>query len=176
MTDPIYGRISFSPELDAAAKASREALPPGVQLGLQSFQSLWQQFCDQKEELAQWKTWGVIEVAIRNPSVAEAMRHWEGRAEKAEGEVARLRAELLSAVGQAQQHLEEVERLTRENADLWRALHRLHGTITDAIVYDEDSELGQDIFSAAAVLDRTLPNSASPSPPTAHNVEGNGNV
>lgn len=41
-------------------------------------------------EVAQWKTWGIIEVAIRNPSVSEYMRHWEGRTEKAEAEVARL--------------------------------------------------------------------------------------
>ena len=27
---------------------------------------------------------GIIEVAIRNPNVMEYMRHWEGRAEKAE--------------------------------------------------------------------------------------------
>lgn len=31
---------------------------------------------------------GIIEVAIRNPSVAEYMAHWEGRAEKAEAQLA----------------------------------------------------------------------------------------
>ena len=30
------------------------------------------------------KNWGTIEIAIRNPAVAESMRHWECRAEKAE--------------------------------------------------------------------------------------------
>ena len=35
-------------------------------------------------ELAQWKTWGIVEVAVRNPAVAEYMKHWEGRALKAE--------------------------------------------------------------------------------------------
>lgn len=33
---------------------------------------------------------GIIEVAIRNPSVMEYIKHWEGRAEKAEAEVSRL--------------------------------------------------------------------------------------
>jgi hypothetical protein len=34
---------------------------------------------------------GIIEVAIRNQSVAEYMAHWEGRAEKAEDELSRIR-------------------------------------------------------------------------------------
>jgi len=33
------------------------------------------------------KNWGTIEIAIRNPAVAESMRHWECRAEKAEAEL-----------------------------------------------------------------------------------------
>jgi len=36
------------------------------------------------KELADFKSWGIIEVAIRNPNVAEYMKHWEGRTEKAE--------------------------------------------------------------------------------------------
>jgi hypothetical protein len=45
-------------------------------------------------EIHNWKTWGVIEVAIRNPSVSEWMKHWEGRCLKAEQEVARLSAHI----------------------------------------------------------------------------------
>jgi hypothetical protein len=41
---------------------------------------------------------GVIEVAVRNPSVMEYMRDWEGRAEKAEAAEAKLREELRSAL------------------------------------------------------------------------------
>lgn len=41
-------------------------------------------------EIEQWKSWGIIEIAIRNPSVAEYMKHWEGRTEKAEAECERL--------------------------------------------------------------------------------------
>lgn len=37
---------------------------------------------------------GIIEVSIRNPSVADYMKHWEGRAEKAEAEITRLTAAL----------------------------------------------------------------------------------
>lgn len=37
-----------------------------------------------RAELKLMQTAGIIEVAVRNPSVAEYMRHWEGRAEKAE--------------------------------------------------------------------------------------------
>lgn len=49
-----------------------------------------------KAELAQWATWGTIEVAVRNSSVSEYMRHWESRATKAEAENTELRKELLS--------------------------------------------------------------------------------
>ena len=37
----------------------------------------------------QWKTWGVVEIAVRNPSVSEYMSHWEGRATKAEEALSR---------------------------------------------------------------------------------------
>ncbi|MBM6687174.1 hypothetical protein H9X89_16615, partial [Faecalicatena contorta] len=39
-----------------------------------------------KAELDHLTKSGIIEVSIRNPSVADYMRHWEGRAEKAEAE------------------------------------------------------------------------------------------
>ncbi|MGV8955024.1 MAG: hypothetical protein ACOH2M_28260 [Cypionkella sp.] len=35
-------------------------------------------------ELDMMKTAGIIEVAVRNPSVADFMQHWDGRTEKAE--------------------------------------------------------------------------------------------
>ena len=41
-------------------------------------------------ELRDWRTWGVIEVAVRNPNVAEYMRHWEQRTESAERRVEEL--------------------------------------------------------------------------------------
>jgi len=40
-------------------------------------------------ELHLMKTSGVAEVAVRNPSVMEYMKHWEGRAEAAEAKLAK---------------------------------------------------------------------------------------
>ena len=40
-------------------------------------------------ELHLMKTSGIVEVAVRNPSVMEYMRHWEGRAERAEAKLAK---------------------------------------------------------------------------------------
>lgn len=43
-------------------------------------------------EIAQWKTWGVVEIAVRNPNVASYMEHWEKRAEAAESSLKNLLA------------------------------------------------------------------------------------
>lgn len=40
-------------------------------------------------ELHLMKTSGIVEVAVRNPSVMEYMQHWEGRAETAEAKLAK---------------------------------------------------------------------------------------
>lgn len=60
-----------------------------------------------EREVADFRSWGIIEVAIRNPNVAEYMEHWEGRTLKAEAEIARLSSELSAC-------REQVESLTRE--------------------------------------------------------------
>jgi len=52
------------------------------------------------------KTAGIIEVAVRNPNVSEYMRHWEGRAEKAETECRKQALEILSLHGQAMDAIE----------------------------------------------------------------------
>lgn len=49
-----------------------------------------------EQELEQWKNWGIIEIAVRNPDVLEYMEHWEGRAIKAEQTLARVAAEVSS--------------------------------------------------------------------------------
>lgn len=46
-----------------------------------------------RAELHLMKTASIVEVAIRNPSVAEYMFHWEARAEQAEARVVELEAE-----------------------------------------------------------------------------------
>jgi hypothetical protein len=43
-----------------------------------------------KAEIEQWKTWGIIEIAVRNPNVASYMEEWESRAIKAEAQLATL--------------------------------------------------------------------------------------
>ncbi len=40
-----------------------------------------------------WTTWGVVEIAIRNPAVNEYMNHWEGRTRDAEELARNLEAE-----------------------------------------------------------------------------------
>lgn len=56
---------------------------------------------------------GVIEVAVRNPSVAEYMEHWEGRAEKAESgltEAATRIASLTARVSELEQDRDSHQR------------------------------------------------------------------
>jgi hypothetical protein len=47
-------------------------------------------------EVEQWKTWGIIEIAVRNLNVASYMEEWESRAIKAEAEIERLKAPVRS--------------------------------------------------------------------------------
>lgn len=60
------------------------------------------QLGEQREKLRQFETWGVIEVAIRNPNVASYCREWEGRVLKLEREVDALRRELVAHREKAQ--------------------------------------------------------------------------
>lgn len=46
---------------------------------------------EQLLELHQWSTWGMIEIAVRNPNVASYMNEWEGRVKKAEADLKELR-------------------------------------------------------------------------------------
>lgn len=46
----------------------------------------------QAEEIEGWSKWGIVEIAVRNPSVMEYTKHWEGRAEAAEAELARIKS------------------------------------------------------------------------------------
>lgn len=47
-----------------------------------------------RQEVEHYNKSGIVEIAVRNPSVADYMAHWEGRAEKAEAENERLREAL----------------------------------------------------------------------------------
>jgi chromosome segregation ATPase len=78
---------------------------------------------DQRDEVADelhlMKTAGIIEVAVRNPSVAEYMAHWEERAKKAEAEIAMLRE-----VNAAQ--ADNYTSLARQLADREEQLRKAH--------------------------------------------------
>ena len=58
-------------------------------------------------ELAQWTKWGVVEVAIRNPQVAEYCEHWENRVEVAESRVSDLTKEKDSALQERDRYKQE---------------------------------------------------------------------
>jgi hypothetical protein len=45
------------------------------------------------KELERWQNWGIVEIAVRNPQVAEYCKHWEGRAEAAEAALEQSRAQ-----------------------------------------------------------------------------------
>jgi chromosome segregation ATPase len=61
----------------------------------------WRYDCDKaiaerdiaQREVDHFKNSGIIEVAIRNASVAEYMRHWEGRTERAEKDIRSLESD-----------------------------------------------------------------------------------
>jgi DNA-binding transcriptional ArsR family regulator len=46
-----------------------------------------------RAQLAVYEAAGIVEIAARNPSVMEYVRHWEGRAERAEAALATARAD-----------------------------------------------------------------------------------
>lgn len=50
-----------------------------------------------------WAAWGVVEVAVRNPQVAEYCKHWEERVQKLQAEVAALKAECNTTITKAQE-------------------------------------------------------------------------
>lgn len=95
---------------------------------------LYEEAADRIEELEAeietLTTAGIVEVAARNPNVMEYMRHWEGRAEKAEAEVARLRGALT-----------EIERLyyMEGRETRWRAAH-MCGEATRALAQTSTKE------------------------------------
>lgn len=41
-----------------------------------------------RPQVEEWRTWGIVEIAVRNPNVSSYMNHWEGRALKAEAALA----------------------------------------------------------------------------------------
>lgn len=67
-----------------------------------------------ERELQHFTSSGIVEIAVRNPSVSEYMEHWEGRTLRAEADRDRLRAAL-----------ERVYRIARD----WRHLSDMRGRV-----------------------------------------------
>jgi hypothetical protein len=59
-----------------------------------------------RDQLAVYEAAGIVEIAARNPSVMEYVRHWEGRAERAEAQLATARADAVRETASvARQHI-----------------------------------------------------------------------
>lgn len=70
-----------------------------------NYADYWKQRAELAErELEHFKSGGIIEVAIRNASVSEYMRHWEGRTERAEN------AELRENISRLRERLAVLEK------------------------------------------------------------------
>jgi hypothetical protein len=74
-----------------ASPVLRQLVNDGIEL-IQRIAVLTAQVAALKGECEQRRTWGSVEIAVRNPSVMEYMNHGESRATKAEAECERLRA------------------------------------------------------------------------------------
>ena len=81
-------------EIEERVKDFEEALPNSMREYINDISYLLGTITELRAEVEQWRNWGIVEVAVRNPQVADYMDHWEGRATKAEAEVERLRATL----------------------------------------------------------------------------------
>ncbi len=118
----------------------------------------------------QWRDWGVIEVAIRSPAVAEYMKHWEGRTETAEKRVAELEERLMvMCVAQLEVGLAPWE-LLQNSAKLLRLVRRCDLTRPNELTAVIDAQC-KDID---AVLKRLVPapDPPSPAPLAVQGVEG----
>lgn len=73
----------------------------GVYLNRHHAMALLDDFAELEAQLAEWKTWGIIEIAVRNPNVASYMEHWENRATKAEQQLAEAEIRGMEAAAKA---------------------------------------------------------------------------
>lgn len=112
-----------------------------------------------RQEIADLISSGIVEIAARNPNVLEYMRHWEGRAEKAEAalaatdtRIAELEAELKmerERFGQIADRTNEALHISKHEAANWRNLYlkmeaeveRLKAGIAKAM-HEEADEFG----------------------------------
>ena len=86
-------------------------------LALPEISDLQKKLAEVEAELDLMKTAGIIELAIRNPSVSEYMHHWERRAEAAEARIDELTEALqLILFGYGPNHLSKYARDTARAA------------------------------------------------------------
>lgn len=133
-----------------------------------------------ERENADFRTWGIIEIATRNPNVAEYMTHWEARVKTAEAEVTALRARLetveadRAAQAERMARMEEALRPFEKFALAAKAYHKLHPYFPLVIKvrttpwvgasepdsYDIEATLTLDHFEAASAILRAAEESA----------------
>lgn len=96
----------------------------------------------QTDELKQWETCGVVEIAVRNPNVSSYVEHWEGRATKAEATV-REQAGALAQIAKLAKLCSEHGLLDAER-EAFRKIYRMaapSGTSTSGYVQEVTSDL-----------------------------------
>lgn len=73
----------------------------GRNKALAALQAQRARIAELEQELKQWETWGIVEIAVRNPNVSSYMDHWEKRAERAETDSVTLRAAIKAVADEA---------------------------------------------------------------------------
>lgn len=108
-----------------------------------------QEAAELRAELHLMKTAGIIEVAVRNPSVADYMAHWEGRALAAE---ARTQA--------AEQRVKDAVRGLEASSELINRLMHVHVAPDECTSYVEGSRkwLMENGGSLAAIAEQQAVN------------------
>ena len=84
--------------------------------------SLEERVKDLEREIEQWKTWGIVEIAVRNPNVESYMGHWEKRARDAEEEANRLRHQLTLKTSDWITAKKDAEALQTTNNDFYKQM------------------------------------------------------
>lgn len=104
-----------------------------------------------ERENADFRTWGIIEIATRNPNVAEYMTYWEARAEKAEAENEALRARLETVEAD---RAAQAERMAKHSA----ATLNTETLVKRALLDAQECLASTNDWFAACVAGERLPN------------------
>ena len=92
-------------------------------------------------ELANWKTWGTMEIAIRNPNIASFVKHWEERATKAEA-LLKVRDEQYEEFCEIEQYLRDqlakAKKLRHKALEVANAIHVGTGQMIAGTMMEDD--------------------------------------